>query len=149
MVICAIVKNEACYLDEWVAYHLSVGISEFRIYNNQSTDQTSEVLTRLSRRAPVNWRDWADRHYWIHTQRLAYVDGAMYSAGRREFVAFIDVDEFLVSRADIPIAEHPILRLEGVEAVAVTQRVFGSSGTGMLCPRARHQPVQTSSARDV
>lgn len=45
--ICAIVRNEARYILEWIAYHKAVGIDHFYIYDNQSTDETTDILIRL------------------------------------------------------------------------------------------------------
>jgi Glycosyl transferase family 2 len=47
--ICLIVKNEAPYLLEWIAYHRVIGVDRFLIYNNDSTDETSSILEHLDR----------------------------------------------------------------------------------------------------
>lgn len=44
LVICAIFKNEARYLKEWVEYHRMVGVEHFYLYNNDSTDNYKEEL---------------------------------------------------------------------------------------------------------
>ena len=36
--ICAIFKNEAKYLREWIEFHKIVGVEHFYLYNNFSTD---------------------------------------------------------------------------------------------------------------
>lgn len=42
--ICAIFKNEAKYLKEWIDYHLIVGVDHFYLYNNYSDDNYEKVL---------------------------------------------------------------------------------------------------------
>ena len=42
--LCAIVKNEAPYLPEWIEFYKLVGVEKFYIYDNDSTDNTKEVL---------------------------------------------------------------------------------------------------------
>jgi hypothetical protein len=38
LAICAIIRDEALYLEEWVAFHMIMGVSAFCIYDNGSTD---------------------------------------------------------------------------------------------------------------
>lgn len=40
-------RNEAPFLLEWVAYHRSIGVTDFLIYTNDCTDETVELLDRL------------------------------------------------------------------------------------------------------
>lgn len=42
--LCAIVKNEAPYLPEWIEFYKLVGVEKFYIYDNESSDNTKEVL---------------------------------------------------------------------------------------------------------
>ena len=42
--VCAIYKNEARYLAEWLEFHLLAGVEHFFLYNNDSTDDHREVL---------------------------------------------------------------------------------------------------------
>ena len=41
--ICAIFKNEALYLKEWIEFHRIVGIEHFYMYNNNSEDNFREI----------------------------------------------------------------------------------------------------------
>lgn len=41
------VRNEAPFLLEWIAYHRSIGVTDFLIYTNDCTDGTDEILNRL------------------------------------------------------------------------------------------------------
>src|SRR5207248_10986601 len=44
LAICAIFKNEAPYLREWIEFHRLVGVSHFYLYRNGSTDDWEPVL---------------------------------------------------------------------------------------------------------
>lgn len=44
--VCAIVRNEARYMVEWVAYYAAIGVDAFIIYDNGSTDDTVDAITR-------------------------------------------------------------------------------------------------------
>jgi hypothetical protein len=40
----SIAKNEGPYLKEWIEYHKLVGFTKFYFYDNESTDNTREIL---------------------------------------------------------------------------------------------------------
>lgn len=42
--IAAIMKNEAPYLREWIEYHRLQGVEKFYLYDNESSDNTKEIL---------------------------------------------------------------------------------------------------------
>ena len=42
--ICAIIKNKAPYLKEWIEYHKLKGIKKFLLYDNESEDNTYKIL---------------------------------------------------------------------------------------------------------
>lgn len=42
--IVVIIKNEGPYIEEWVRYHLLVGADIIYIYDNESTDNTRQIL---------------------------------------------------------------------------------------------------------
>ena len=44
LAIVAIAKNESDYIREWVAFHKAVGVDNIILFDNDSTDDTVEVL---------------------------------------------------------------------------------------------------------
>jgi Glycosyltransferase family 92 len=42
--VCTMVRNEARYIEEWVAYHMLMKVDHFYIYNDRGTDNIEEVL---------------------------------------------------------------------------------------------------------
>src|ERR1700755_2182278 len=56
--ICAIVRNEGPYILEWIAFHRCVGVEHFFIYDNESTDETSEILQMLQEAGIVTRIPW-------------------------------------------------------------------------------------------
>lgn len=42
--IVAIAKNEGPYIREWIEYHRLLGVTKFYFYDNESEDQTKEIL---------------------------------------------------------------------------------------------------------
>lgn len=124
--ICAIAKNEASYLEEWVAYHHLLGFGPIRIYSHEPDDESDEVLSRLAERGLVEWTPWSappDRK----PQWLAYEDGLASLRERSEWIAFIDLDEFVV------IPKHETIQQfladhSDFDAIAINWKMFGSSG---------------------
>ncbi len=51
------VRNEAPFLLEWIAYHRSIGVTDFLIYSNDCTDGTVEILDRLQQMGYVTRLD--------------------------------------------------------------------------------------------
>jgi hypothetical protein len=38
------VKGEAAYLDEWIAYHAQLGVGQFYLYDNTPGEPVSDAL---------------------------------------------------------------------------------------------------------
>ncbi|HSW87029.1 MAG TPA: glycosyltransferase family 92 protein [Rhabdochlamydiaceae bacterium] len=105
--ICAIFKNEAKYLKEWIEYHRLIGVDHFYLYNLSSTDQFMEVLSPYIKNhilTLVHWPDFIgcqDEEYafkWaLGTQIPAYEHAAHFLAVKETtWLVFLNVDEFLV-----------------------------------------------------
>jgi glycosyltransferase involved in cell wall biosynthesis len=128
MAIGAIVKNEAPYLLEWIAFHRCLGIRRFFVADNGSTDGTTALLAGLDRAGVLRHIPFPGRPGEA-PQLPAYA--AIVAAHGREadWIAFLDADEFL-----LPGAPHrrlpPIFAALPAEAgaVAVNWAVYGSSG---------------------
>jgi hypothetical protein len=117
------VKNEAPYLPEWIEYHLLVGVQKFWIVNNNSTDNTTEVLLPYVALGIVN----LTLRPGLNQQIPAY--NCIIPALRHicYWIALIDADEFLV-----PVKSHSVLdvlrKLEGAPGVTLNWVMFGSNG---------------------
>ncbi len=121
--VVAIVMDEADYLEEWLAYHLALGVDHFFIYDNGSTDGSAELLERYINHGLVTRIDWP-----IGGGQLAAYNHALRMFGdATRWLAYFDPDEFVVPLVDddIPalLARYPdaaVLRVPRVE--------FGFSG---------------------
>ena len=87
IVICAIMKNEAPYILEWIAYHRVIKVDHFLIYNNDSTDETAEILQCLDAAGIISYIDWSDQPDGIH-QKTAYLDAVKKLKGKCQWIAF-------------------------------------------------------------
>jgi hypothetical protein len=125
LAVCAIFKNEARFLKEWLAFHNGVGVEHFYLYNNNSSDDCRTVLAPWIAGGIVTLLDWPEQGGG--QQRSAYRDCVRRARREARWLALIDIDEFLFS----PLARdiRPLLRhYEGQPSVFVYWHMFGSSG---------------------
>lgn len=103
--VCAIFKNEAKYLKEWIEYHRLVGVDHFYLYNNNSSDRPDKVLKSYIDKGIVTLINWPDRlghqrdtFMWsLGVQIPAYENAIYWTALKKtEWLAVLDVDEFLI-----------------------------------------------------
>jgi FkbM family methyltransferase len=121
--VCAILKNEAPYLIEWLEFHKIVGVERFYLYNNNSTDNPLDIVQPYIESGEVIWHDWS----LIPGQMPAYEHCLETYRQGSEWIAFIDLDEFLFPTEKDDLKEV-LEEFYDCPAVAVNWLVFGSSG---------------------
>lgn len=129
--LCAIVRNEIRGLVEWLAHYKVLGVSEVVIYDNSSTDGTTEALRVLDEAGELIHLDWP-HSVGARPQRLAYEHARRHSDA--DWLAFFDADEFLVLQRDASLADFLARMPQDVSAVAVNWITFGSGGAETYLP---------------
>jgi len=124
--ICAIFKDEAPYLPEWIEFHRLVGVERFFLYDNLSADGGREVLEPWVRAGVVSISD-CSIPLGQGGQGWAYADALERARGRTRWLAFIDLDEFLFSPGPTPLPDL-LGEYEQHPGVVVNWQVYGSSG---------------------
>ena len=132
--LCAIVRNEIRSIVEWLAHYKVLGFTDFLIYDNESTDGTTEVLIALDEAGELVHLPWP-HSVGERPQRLAYEHARKHSDA--DWLAFFDADEFLVLHQDARVGDFVSGLGADVSAVAVNWIVFGSGGQA----RYRAAPV--------
>ena len=89
--ICAIFKNEGRYLREWVQYHRLIGFDGFVLYDNGSRDHGALALAEPDLKSVVSIIPWS----LYPGQPWAYQHFVIFFAKQLDWVAFIDIDEFI------------------------------------------------------
>lgn len=123
LTVCAIAKNEGPYFNEWIQWHVDHGVEKFYIYNNESTDNTIEVLQPYINSGLVEYR------YIIGKRRQteAYDDCLNRHRYHSRWIAFIDLDEFIVPITNKTIPEF-LKNFESFHAVEINWLCYGSGG---------------------
>lgn len=113
LAICAIFKDNAPYLKEWIEFHRMLGVDHFYLYDNMSSDNPRDVLDPYIQKKIVTLIDWPNqkqnewgskRQAWVETTQMpAYYHGCALAKGKAKWVAFIDTDEFItpIQHSDI------------------------------------------------
>lgn len=122
LTVAAIVKNEEDYIEEWLDFHLKQGVEHFYIYENESTDRTIAKLLNFTGKVTII--PWSVSP----GQFSAYNHALKYFKHDSRWIAFIDVDEFLMPSERFLNLPKVLKDFEPYAAVAVHWLMYGSSG---------------------
>ncbi|UUX49033.1 glycosyltransferase family 92 protein [Nisaea acidiphila] len=125
LAICAIFRDEARYLAEWLTHYELQGVEHFYLYDDQSSDTPEEVL-----------RPWLDRGVvTLHKvdateqrQRWAYTHCINTHRNEAFWVGFFDIDEFAFVRNRPESLAEMMPRYEGFPGLGINWVCYGSSG---------------------
>jgi Glycosyltransferase family 92 len=154
LAIVLIVRNEAAHIAEWARFHAAAGVRHFHVYDDGCTDGTIEVLTDAVP-GMVTVIPWHQKFRGgareVHNQVLAYAHAVRNYGAAYRWMAFIDVDEFLVPKgADLNAA---LAGLETCRSISLPWHMFGRSGHmvapagGVVANYTRRNPDAMSDAR--
>lgn len=128
-VIVACMRNEALFVVEWIAHHITVGFDRIIVYTNDCDDGTDRLLDLLGQGAPVERFDNPGPYEagTIQKQALAMAFDLPQVRGA-DWVLHIDADEYVnievgARKVDDLVALHP-----DADAIALLWRHFGSAG---------------------
>ncbi|MEM6357048.1 MAG: glycosyltransferase family 2 protein [Pseudomonadota bacterium] len=125
--IAAIFKDEAPYLEEWIEFHALLGVRAFFLYDNGSTDGSAALLDAGGFSAEVTRLPWWSFDGMQGTQQLAHAHMLGNFAADFRWVAFIDVDEFLMP-AEGESLPATLERFQHLPCVSLPWICFGPNG---------------------
>jgi len=146
LAVCTMVRNEALYLEEWIAFLRRQGVDAFYLLNDRSSDATADIIRRgkavgvqsLSTDiitdadyipiAPAVFDGGADKQVAFLNACVRYAEQ---DQGRPTWVINIDVDEFLLpSDSNGPTFAQVFhqMRLNEVYYLHLQRLLVGSSG---------------------
>lgn len=121
--ICAIFKDEAKYLKEWIEFHKLVGVEHFYLYNNFSSDDFRSVLNPYIKDGIVTLIEWPVPQ----GQMSAYKNCVEKFQDQTQWIGFIDIDEFICPNKFDKIGDF-LEKFKKRPIVIIYWRYFGSSG---------------------
>ncbi|MDM7530317.1 glycosyltransferase family 2 protein [Lacticaseibacillus paracasei] len=120
----AIVKDEAPYLQEWVDYHLLLGVDHIFIYDNESTDHIYSVIRPYILQNKLTYIKFPGKG----VQEKAYMNCVAKIKNQFGWVLCIDIDEFLQPLTDLSLHEWLRNIPDQVSQIEIGWMLFGSSG---------------------
>jgi glycosyltransferase involved in cell wall biosynthesis len=122
--VCAIIRDEARDIAEWIAFQFAVGFDAVCIYDNGSVDGTADIVRAFAKHYDVRLRDWPTTA--PDAQQEAYEDCLAATAGLFDWLAFIDADELIIPRqGDV---RDLLERHSAAPAIMINWAIFGTSG---------------------
>ena len=127
LTVCAIARDEARYLDEWIAYHYLKGVEHFYICYDDNCDDTKlaiEILEKWKNKNIVTYKLHDTRNYQQRFYSELTQEKIMKEA---KWLAFIDLDEFITPLGDLTLPEF-LRRNHQAAGVELNWMMYGNSG---------------------
>lgn len=122
--VCCIIKDENEYLEEWISYHLRIGVEHFYLYDNGSAIPILDTVRQLNLEKWVTVIEFPG----ISRQMAAYKD-ALWKFGKdSKWMAFIDTDEFIVIKTPNPKIVPFLKHHQAYGGLGINWAMFGSNG---------------------
>jgi hypothetical protein len=121
--VVVIIRDEAPYLTEWLAYHHALGVQHFFVYDNGSTDELHAVIEPWLNHGLLTLVYWPLPGGQID----AYSHALRFYGPSLDWLAFFDVDEFVVPLVDDDIPSL-LARFPDAADVRMPRVDFGFSG---------------------
>ena len=121
--LCVIAKDEGPYFKEWLDWHISQGVEKFYVYDNESSDDTRQILEPYIEQGVVEYTFFPG----YRMQLAAYDDCFKRHRFDTRWLGFIDMDEFIVPVKDKTLVDY-LKKLEEHPVVEINWLCYGSGG---------------------
>jgi hypothetical protein len=122
--LCAIIKDENAYLEEWIRYHLKIGVEHFFIYDNDSKIPVAKTLADLGLAQYVTVKTISGKS----KQVKAYQHCLNVHGSKSNWIGFIDLDEFIVPKSTKGRMDLFLKPYEPYGGLGLSWFIFGSNG---------------------
>lgn len=123
--LCLFCKDENEYLEEWINYHLFIGVNHIFIYDNNSTIAIKNTVKNYIDEKQVTVIEVTDNN--PGRQCRAYNKCIIEHGYKFNWIGFIDTDEFIVIKNGMNIIEF-LKPYENFAALGIYWLCFGSNG---------------------
>lgn len=131
--IVTVLRDEEHYVAEWVSFHRAVGVRHFFVYDDGSTDRTLQILRDLLSQTELTILPWrfgmrdVRNDLPLNRQVLAFAHAILNFGADYRWMAFIDVDEFILPKTGRSI-EEALAGAKGFANISLPWHMFGTSG---------------------
>lgn len=131
--ICAIIKNEHRFLEEWVEWHLNIGFDVIHLFEDKGSENHEDICSKYDNVYLRRYEDDAEVQSLLEAQGSSTRQLVLYDWFAREYadtynwVAFIDLDEFVVFSNEYNL-EKLCEEFEPYPAVLLNWRIMGANG---------------------
>lgn len=127
-----IVRDEAKYIREFVAFHKLVGVDRMLIYMDGGFDEkTADALSDFAENGFVQLIEWPRLNPRRNNQFLAYKDAVERMYNKTKWLAMIDADEFLFAPQSDDLLRE-LREREQFLALSVYSHTFGAGGVDSI-----------------
>ena len=128
-VIVCVAKLEGDYIEEWVKYHLALGITRIYLYDNEDTSTYHSILRKYADRLTIHHIPHNNRNQAVQYTVLDHFAFNYYISDDITHIIHIDIDEFIVLKKHANIIEFIEEYITGdCAGIGMNWRFFGSSG---------------------
>lgn len=131
IVICACARDENDYIIEWIEYHRMIGVEHFYIYDHLSKEPLQMLIGDFKDVTLIEWKEeeyHAHLHFFGTAQYRMYNDYFTQYSNDTKWVAYIDLDEFIVLKKHQTIQQFLLGFDNHIGAVSLNWVLFGSNG---------------------
>lgn len=143
--VCALFKDEAKNIGEWIEYHRLIGVDHFYLFENGAKDGYMKVLRPYINKKVITLIPWPnyiekqegkDLFKWVLSTQIPAYENVLILHAKEEtkWMVFLDVDEFL-----LPVQGTLTELLEAYQehpGVAICSEYFDASSAGALPSRS-------------
>lgn len=121
-------KNEGPFMLEWLAYHMSIGVTDFVVYTNDCTDGTDTMFDLLDRKGIVQHCENPYRETGQKPQHAAYLAAqSTQKAIDADWIMCMDVDEYINIHVGDGTLHDLFKAVPDANIWSMTWRLFGNA----------------------
>lgn len=139
--ILTIIKNEHLYLDEWIKYHLDIGVNHIFIFEDIDSNSHKEITDKYKDKVTLNNIQtilnsfelstvirWKTTKQWC-PQRIYFYKGLLYIKNNfnYDWCFCIDVDEFITLENENNNLQEIISLYNNYDALVLTWKCYGAN----------------------
>lgn len=121
-------KDEGPFILEWLAYHRSIGATDFLVYTNDCSDGTDEMFDLLAAKGYLEHRENPYREVDMKPQHAAYLDASKSELAKNaDWVMCMDVDEYINIHVGDGMLSDLFKAVGSANIISLTWRLFGNA----------------------